>query len=766
MLLSPLAFALALVQAPAPAGHGAPTRGAEALSLFGTADDDRTLVYLAWGPPAERTRIECPAVFRGAEVWTYAQHPRLGPAARLVFFQEPGSGEFRVWTAADGDAALIAPKAAGPLQELAAKTAGCAEGPLLLDAVRAARSRQGDAGSAERDAVAVGRRPRPTPPPKGSGALEMPAGATPLSIRKSVGFEAAPKGTRLELSLMLERSGLTARTLGDETFFAVDVTGEVRKGAKAVEDFRYRFDFAGSSLSGSSVPLQIEKDLAPGDYTLKVRVSDVYANSAALLEERLKVPAQVKPPEGEEERAAREAASASAAARAEETAGASGTLTLVRPLVDVATGRLHLETRTSSSEIASVEFTLDGARVLTKRRPPFEADVELGEEPRKHVVQAIGYGRDGNVVSRDELTLNEGREAFRVHITYPEQGRQLAGPVRVSVELSIPGTRTLKQLEIYLDDTRAAVLYKPPYDETIDVPPANAITVLRAVATLDDGASAEDVRYLNAPSLLSEVNVEAVQVFASVFAKSRPVTGLSKESFRVLEDGVPQDVSGFEVVTKLPLALGLAIDTSDSMEESMGEVRKAATEFLKDLMTPRDRCFLVSFSSEPLLASRFTNDRERIAAALDGLTAKGMTAIWDAIQTGLFQFQGIRGRKAYVILTDGEDNASKRKYDSVVDYARRSGVAVYFIAMKIPISRPDIRFKLGRIASETGGAVFSVESASGLPRIYKQIDEELRSQYLLSYVPKRALGPGKWRKVEVKMTPANLTARTIAGYYP
>src|SRR5262249_22087635 len=159
--------------------------------------------------------------------------------------------------------------------------------------------------------------------------------------------------------------------------------------------------------------------------------------------------------------------------------------------------------------------------------------------------------------------------------------------------------------------------------------------------------------------------------------------GLTKDSFRVLEDGAPQTIAGFEVVTKLPLALGLALDVSGSMEDSLKEAEKAAMKFLEDVMTTKDRCFFATFNQMPELVAPLTTDRDRIAQALSGLKADGQTAIWDALRLGLYQFEGIRGRKAYVILTDGEDNASKKSYGDVVDEAKKAGVAVYFIGLKI-----------------------------------------------------------------------------------
>ena len=202
------------------------------------------------------------------------------------------------------------------------------------------------------------------------------------------------------------------------------------------------------------------------------------------------------------------------------------------------------------------------------------------------------------------------------------------------------------------------------------------------------------------------------------------------------------------------------------MEESIVEAQKAAVEFLKGVMTKRDRCFLVTFDSEPQLVSRFTTDREKLGQALAGLRAQGSTALWDALVYGLYQYQGTKGRKAYVILTDGEDRSSHFTFDAALDYAKKTGVAVYFIGLKIGSTQIDVRHKLGRIARETGGTVYYVDSAKGLARIYAELNEELRSQYLLSYVPQNKAMGTKWRKVEVRMNPSSLTARTVSGYYP
>lgn len=466
------------------------------------------------------------------------------------------------------------------------------------------------------------------------------------------------------------------------------------------------------------------------------------------------------------EKAAREAARKAVTELVENQGAPKGSLSILPIAREIATGLIRFETRTTSNEVSFTEFYLNNTRMVTKRRPPFAADLDLGELPRKHVVKVIGYAKDGQPIAQDEVILNEGREAFRIRILSPPKGAALAGAVRVVADLAVPETKRLEKVEFFVNDRSAATLFQEPFQQVVDVPRSADLGFLRVVATLEDGSSTEDVRYYNAPKYLSEENVRAVELYTSVLAKGRPVTGLKKEAFQVLEDGVPQDLDGFEVVTNLPLSLGIGVDTSGSMEESIVEAQKAAVDFLKGVMTKRDRCFLVTFDSEPQLVSRFTTDREKLGQALAGLRAQGSTALWDALVYGLYQYQGTKGRKAYVILTDGEDRSSHFTFDAALDYAKKTGVAVYFIGLKIGSTQIDVRHKLGKIARETGGTVYYVDSAKGLARIYAEINEELRSQYLLSYVPQNKAMGNQWRRVEVRMNPSSLTARTVSGYYP
>ncbi|MFN7990423.1 MAG: VWA domain-containing protein [Thermoanaerobaculia bacterium] len=738
---------------------------------FRNVNTDQGRIFLVNGPPDGMRRIDCQDIYNPLELWYYERLESLRMnKVTLLFYQPFGTGDYRLWTPLDGPQAILAGGIAGLTgisPGRAIDVTRCPEWREVNGAVNAATGIFGTMGASK---LIEDLRTPEKPDVEGVDKIllmttDVDPAAAKLPVQRVLRFpEMVASKIRLELSLMLERETLGTKALGEETFYDLDVVGEVIKSGKLVDNFRYRFDFPASTVKGAFLPLNIERYLYPGEYRLKVKVADSNRNAAALVDEKVVVPESPEQMLTPEEKAARDAAKA-AVARLVAQPDERGALVLLPIAREFATGVVKFETRSSSDDIAFAEFFLDGRKIVTDRRPPFEADLDLGELPRKRTVRVVGYARDGRVLSEDEVVLNEGREAFRVKITAPEKGANVSGPVRVVADLAVPETKKLQKLELFVNETRAATLFQPPFQQVVDVPKQKEIGFLRVVATLEDGSVTEDVRYINAPKYLSEVEVQAVELYTSVFAKGRPVTGLAKSNFHVFEDGAPQQIDDFEVVTNLPLSIGIGVDTSGSMEETLPEAQKAATDFLKSVMTPRDRCFLVTFDNEPQLVSRFTTDRDRLAQALAGLRAQGSTALWDAVVYGLYQYQGTKGRKAYVILTDGADRASKFTFEAALDYARKTGVAIYFIGLRIGGTQFDVRTKLNKMARETGGTVYYIDSHKGLSGVYKEIDEELRSQYLLTYMPSVRKGD-KWRKIEVKMTPDNLQARTISGYYP
>jgi GWxTD domain-containing protein len=654
---------------------------------FRHVNTDQGRIFVVNGPPDGLRRIDCQDIYYPIELWYYERLETLRMSKVLLLFYQPfGAGDYRLWTPLEGNQALIVGGIGGLGSSGAAVSRSvdvtrCSEWREINGAIASANAIFGTMGGQK---LVEDLKTGPKPDVEGVDKIllmttDLDPAAAKLPVQRVLRFpEMVASKIRMEISVLLERATLGTKALGEETFYDLDVVGEIIKGGKLVDNFRYRFDFPASTVKGAFLPLNLERFLYPGEYRLKVKIADSNRNAAALIDEKVVVPESPDQSLSPEEKAAREAAKA-ALARLVASPNERGALTLLPIAREFATGVVKFETRASSDDIVYAEFSLDGRKVVTDRRPPFEADLDLGELPRKRTVKVAGFSKDGRMLSEDELVLNEGREAFRVKITAPEKGISVYGPVRVVADLAVPETKKLQKLEIFVNETRRGSSSPLPAGRRRSAPEE-----IGSFASCHRGRRRhEDIRYINAPKYLSEVDVQAVELYTSVFEKGRPVTGLSKTNFHILEDGAPQEVDAFEVVTNLPLSLGVGVDTSGSMEETLPEAQKAANDFLRSIMTPRDRTFLVTFDNEPQLVSRFTTDRERLAQALAGLRAQGSTSLWDAVVYGLYQYQGTKGRKAYVILSDGADRASKFTFEAALDYARKPGVAIYFIGLKI-----------------------------------------------------------------------------------
>jgi VWFA-related protein len=243
------------------------------------------------------------------------------------------------------------------------------------------------------------------------------------------------------------------------------------------------------------------------------------------------------------------------------------------------------------------------------------------------------------------------------------------------------------------------------------------------------------------------------------------VKGLTAADFEVLEGGQPQPITKFELVENLPLTVGIALDTSGSMESSLVEAREAAAGFVKSVLKPGDRCFALRFDSRPDLLVPPTDDVEAVAEALDGLQAVGGTALHDALIASLHYFRATQGQRVLVLLSDGDDTASSAKFEDALEYARRSGVSIYTIGLNIPFSNVPVRNKLGNLAEATGGRTFYVGKATELASIYHEIEQEVRSRYLLAFQAAASDKSG-YRPVEVKSRKSGLKVRAARGYYP
>jgi len=254
--------------------------------------------------------------------------------------------------------------------------------------------------------------------------------------------------------------------------------------------------------------------------------------------------------------------------------------------------------------------------------------------------------------------------------------------------------------------------------------------------------------------------------------RDRHVSGLKASDFRILEENHLQQITLF-AAEDVPASLGLIIDNSSSMHDKRGDVAQAALAFA-NASNPEDEMFVVNFNERVYLglppSLPFTNDLEEIRAALLRTAPVGMTALYDALSAGIEHLKtGTRDRKALVVLSDGGDNASRRRLDDLLELAQRSSATIYTIGI---YDDSDIDRKpsvLRKIAKLSGGRAYFPDSLDDLERVWRDIAGGIRSQYTIGYHSTNPNRDGPFRKVKItagRNGGRGLHVTTREGYAP
>jgi VWFA-related protein len=252
--------------------------------------------------------------------------------------------------------------------------------------------------------------------------------------------------------------------------------------------------------------------------------------------------------------------------------------------------------------------------------------------------------------------------------------------------------------------------------------------------------------------------IEAVRVDVLVTDGSKPVVGLGREDFEILDNGVPQavDLVSFDEV---PLNVILALDMSDSVAgERLDRLRDGGSKVLAALKSG-DQAALVTFSHAVQLGARLTSDVASVQSALAETGGSGQTALIDGSYAGIMVGESDAGRALLIVFSDGVDTSSWLRADAVLDTARRADVVVYGVSV---VSRLKPEF-LREITSLTGGRLFEIEKATNLAATFLSILEEFRHRYLVSYTPKGVSRDG-WHKLDVRVKNRRTTIKARPGY--
>jgi VWFA-related protein len=304
----------------------------------------------------------------------------------------------------------------------------------------------------------------------------------------------------------------------------------------------------------------------------------------------------------------------------------------------------------------------------------------------------------------------------------------------------------------------------------------------------DDDVTLQDDEVVRVETDLTNI------LFTAVDKQKRFVTTLKQEDITISEDGQPQQVFTFARQTDLPLSLAILVDTSISEERTLPIEKAAASSFVDEVIRPnKDEAAVISFTGESTLEQSLTGSASRIRRALDGVqfvppsgyigsgqvagtppisgtnqSVQGSTAIWDAIwvtSDEVLSETSDKTRRAIILLTDGQDTSSHKHMDEAIDRALKSDAVIYAIGIGDEYYDGINKGALRKISERTGGRAFFPDNESDLRAAFAQIQEELRSQYLIAYSPTNKNKDASFRKVQIDISNPELRKQNLRLTY-
>ncbi|HWS71532.1 MAG TPA: VWA domain-containing protein [Thermoanaerobaculia bacterium] len=442
----------------------------------------------------------------------------------------------------------------------------------------------------------------------------------------------------------------------------------------------------------------------------------------------------------------------------------SGAVKILPPRRDVAPN-LFVVTVDVQPPVKRVEFFVEGKKILARNGPPYRAELDLGKLPKRVEVRAVGYDAQGRYVDADAFLVNERETPLEVKIT------RTVTPDNIShFKLSIqnPKNTELKSVVFFAGQKKVHEWQGPPYAINLPNDRLKNVTFVRAAVTDETNYEASDLLFLDGQQFGMEVDVNLVELPVTVSdAAGLPIADLQEKDFSVFEGGKPKAIKSFNFASNLPLSVGVLVDHSGSMEKRMEATKTAAVEFFKSIIKSGDRAFIGGFAFDTTKLAPFVSDVASLEQQVNAIPpAEGGTALYDAIVTGLYRFRNVQGRKALIILSDGEDTTSRLPYEEMLLYARASRTPLYFIGIGLGFLEHSGTSKMKALANETGGVAYFISDVKQLRETYTQLERDLRSQYLISYNTESSKGDMNYRTVEVKVNRPEAKVRTIRGFVP
>jgi VWFA-related protein len=337
-----------------------------------------------------------------------------------------------------------------------------------------------------------------------------------------------------------------------------------------------------------------------------------------------------------------------------------------------------------------------------------------------------------------------------------------------------PAPAEQKQPELKKRDTTSAPVLETLDPKPIPKPvstPASSQNSGQAGSTSAASTATEPTDQTPATVLRSTVN-EVNVVFTVTDKHNHYVKDLKAADFKVLDNRMPPaSVRNFSSETNLPLRVGLLVDSSNSIRDRFRFEQQAAIEFLNQIVhQDRDQAFVLGFDTTPEITQDFSGNTEKLANGVRMLRPGGGTAMYDAVYGACrdkLQKQNTPGglRRAIILLSDGEDNQSRVTRDDAIEEAQRAEVIIYTISTNVSGTKSRGDKILEAMADATGGRAFFPFKIEEVSDAFSQIQEELRSQYAISYKPADFLSDGKYRSIDIESLNKKYKVRSRKGYF-
>lgn len=399
-----------------------------------------------------------------------------------------------------------------------------------------------------------------------------------------------------------------------------------------------------------------------------------------------------------------------------------------------------------------------------------------GESLHEILVSLLGpHGLEPEIGPRGKVLVVR-RESWPmvVRIVEPAPGQAVFGHVELVAD--VVTEEAVARVDFLVDGVKVASVLRPPYRAVVDLGEENVDRHFEVVALGAWGGRAAATLHTRRVEIEDTVEVALKPVYVTVERADTQVLDLTRDDFVLFEDGRRQDLVTFER-GGAPLAAVLLLDASESMRGTPLAAALDGTKTFLSLIDTLDEVQVVLFSDRPLAATRFSNQPDVLLAGLEGLPARGGTALNDYLYTGLRLLDDRQGRRVVLLLSDGTDVLSTLRMQDVLWKVRRSDALIYWIrlgsgalgpftsAWRDRAANDEERRGLEQAVRYSGGRILDVAGTDQVEAAFREVMRELRSQYVLGYYPPRRPDSGEWHDVRVDVSVTGARLRYRPGYY-